>query len=132
VTYLLDTHIVVWWWTDDAALPPELGRVLDDAVDKGDTVAVSAITLWEIVMLASRGRIRVSASIDAFVDDIEHHPVVRVRPLTGRIAIESTRLGDTFPRDPADRIIAATARCHGLRLLTADERIRSSGMVPLA
>ena len=49
--------------------------------------------------------------------------------LTGRIAAESTRLGSAFPNDPADQLIAATARCHGLMLLTADERIVESGVV---
>jgi PIN domain nuclease of toxin-antitoxin system len=62
----------------------------------------------------------------------EGHPAVRILPLTGRIALESTRLGEAFPRNPADRIIAATARCHALRLMTADARIRDSKAVALA
>lgn len=132
MTYLLDTHIVVWWWIDDAALPAEFARMLDAAVDTGQAVALSAMTLWEIAMLASRDRLQLSASVDAFIDDIEHHAVIRVLPLTGRIALESTRLGEALPRDPADRIIGATARCHGLRLMTADQRIRESGAIALA
>jgi PIN domain nuclease of toxin-antitoxin system len=132
VTYLLDTHVVVWWWTDDPALPEPFARALDGAVRAGDTVAVSAISLWEIAVLASRGRLRLAAAVDAFVEAIEQHPAVQVLPLSARVAVESTRFGDDFPRDPADRIIGATARCHGLRLMTADERIRGSGMIALA
>ncbi len=52
-------------------------------------------------------------------------------PLTASIAVESVRLGDDFHRDPADQIIVATARCHGLTLITADERIRKWGKVNL-
>lgn len=130
--YLLDTHVVVWWWSDDAALPDDFDRMLEDAVDRGKTLGVSAISLWEIAMLASRGRLRLTASIDAFVEDVERHPAVTVLPLSARVAVESTRLGESYPRDPADRIIGATARCHGLRLMTADERIRASGVVALA
>lgn len=130
--YLLDTHVVVWWWTDDPALPEPFGQALDSAVRAGDTVAVSAISLWEIAMLASRERLHLSAAVDAFLDDIERHPTVSILPLSARVAVESTRFGDGYPRDPADRIIGASARCHGLRLMTADKRIRASGQVALA
>jgi PIN domain nuclease of toxin-antitoxin system len=130
--YLLDTHVVLWWWIDDPALPAEMSRLLDQQTDAGQPVAVSAISLWEIALLASRGRVALTASIDALLDDIEGHPAVRVVPLSARIAVESTRFGDSYPRDPADRIIGATARCHGLRLVTADQRIRASGLVALA
>jgi PIN domain nuclease of toxin-antitoxin system len=55
----------------------------------------------------------------------------QVLPITAKIAAESVRLGDEFPRDPADQIIAATARCHGLTLMTSDKRIRNWGRVPV-
>lgn len=130
--YLLDTHVAVWWFADDPALPPPFGTLLDDLVAAGEVVGISAIKLWEIAMLGSRGRLRLGASVDAFIGDVEDHPVIRVLPISGRIAMESTRLGDGYPRDQADRLIGATARCHALRLLTADERIRASGVVALA
>jgi PIN domain nuclease of toxin-antitoxin system len=57
---------------------------------------------------------------------------VTVIPLSARIAVESTRLDARFPSDPVDQIIAATARCHALSLLTADERIIGSGIVSAA
>lgn len=55
--------------------------------------------------------------------------MLTVMPLTARIALESTRLGARFPSDPVDQLIAATARCHALTLLTADERLIESGAV---
>jgi len=64
-----------------------------------------------------------------WLEEIESELVVL--PITARIAAESVRLGDDFPKDPAGQLIAATARCHGLTLMTADERIRRWGRVPL-
>jgi PIN domain nuclease of toxin-antitoxin system len=55
--------------------------------------------------------------------------LLTILPLTAKIAAESVRLGDDFPNDPADQIIVATARCHNLTLITADERIRKWGKV---
>jgi PIN domain nuclease of toxin-antitoxin system len=132
VTYLVDTHIALWWWLDDAALPARDAEILEESALRSQVVGLSAISLWEIAILVEKGRIRLTGSVDALLEDIERHPAVDVLPLTARVALESTRLGPSFPRDPADRIIAATARCHGLRLMTADERIRDSGVVALA
>ncbi|MBI2889609.1 MAG: type II toxin-antitoxin system VapC family toxin [Nitrospirae bacterium] len=129
---LLDTHVLVWWWIDDSALPPAFANAIDGSAKRGEPIGISAFSLWEVAMLASRGRLIFTGSADAFLEEVENDPAVQILPLTARIAMESTRLGPTFPTDPADQIIAATARCHGLRLLTADERIRRSGVVALA
>jgi PIN domain nuclease of toxin-antitoxin system len=103
--------------------------VLERAEHSGASVAVSAISLWEIAKLVERGRLTLSQSLDECLAQIESSAFFDVLPLTGRIAAESTRLGSAFPHDPADQLIAATARCHGLTLLTADERIVESGVV---
>jgi PIN domain nuclease of toxin-antitoxin system len=126
---LLDTHVVVWWYSDDAALPAAWAKLLTEAESRGERMGVAAISLWEIAMLADRGRLRLTTAVDAMLEEIESHPSLAVLPLTARIAAESLRLGSAFPRDPADRLIAATARSHGLRLVTADARIRDSGVV---
>ena len=83
----------------------------------------------EIAKLTEYGRIELRCSVDVFFDHLENNPRLDVLPLTPRIALESTRLGSAFPRDPSDQLIAATARVHGLRLATADDRIRRSGVV---
>jgi PIN domain nuclease of toxin-antitoxin system len=67
--------------------------------------------------------------LDVWLDSIDSHPLLTILPLTARNAAESVRLGDDFPNDPADQIIVATARCHNLTLITADERIRKWGNV---
>ncbi|MBI4706294.1 MAG: type II toxin-antitoxin system VapC family toxin [Deltaproteobacteria bacterium] len=107
MTYLLDTHILVWWWADDAALPSAFAERLDAAIAQGEPVAVSCISFWEIAMLVERGRLQLAAPVDAFLGEVEAHPAMRVLPISAAVAVESTRLGPSYPRDPADRIIPA-------------------------
>ena len=66
---------------------------------------------------------------EPWLADVVSHPLLTVIPISARIAAESVQLGDDFHRDPADQIIVATARCHDLTLITADERIRQWGKV---
>lgn len=129
VTLLLDTHVLLWWILDAPGLAPAQVEAIERAEAAVRRLTISAISLWEIAKLVERGRLDLEISIDVLFEEIEDHPSVSVLPLTSRVALESTRLGPGFPRDPADQIIAATARVHGLRLVTADERIRRSAVV---
>lgn len=128
---LLDTHVLLWWLAGDGALLPPQIAALDAAETRNEPLGVAAITLWEIAKLCEHGRIALSTTPDSLFDHIENHALLDVIPIDGRIALESTRLGPRFHRDPADQLIAATARVHGLRLVTADQRIRASGVVPV-
>lgn len=125
--YLLDTHVLLWWYLGDKSLSARYRSILED--DLEEPVGVSAISLWEIAKLAERGKLRLSLSLDECLADVEGNPSIEVLPISARISVESTRLGSSFPRDPADQLIAASARCHGLLLLTGDSRIRDSGVV---
>ena len=127
--YLLDTHIALWWWMDDRKLPKEHAKLLERSERSGATVGLSAISLWEIAKLVERGRLRLTQSVDDSLEQLETSHLITVLPLTGRVAIESTRLGARFHSDPIDQIIAATARSHGLTLLTVDEQIIGSNLV---
>ena len=129
---LVDTHILIWWQLDSRRLAREHAALLEEQERLGRPLGISAISLWEIAMMVARGRLEVSKPLDLWLEEMEASPLLVILPLTARVATESVRLGDDFQRDPADRIIVATARCHGLRLLTADERIRRWGKVPLA
>jgi PIN domain nuclease of toxin-antitoxin system len=132
VRHIADTHVVVRWLVDDRKLSREHVRVLERCERTGERVAMSAISLWEIAKLVERGRLELRQSLDESLGHIEASALFEVLPLTSRIAIESTRLGRVFPTDPVDQIIAATARCHGLVLLTSDERIIESGAVSVS
>ena len=131
MSVLLDTHILIWWQSEPNHLSKPQLDLLKDAERHRRPVAISAITLREMAMLVRRGRYQPPMPLEAWIEEAEQHPLIQVLPLTSRIAAESVRLGDDFPKDPADQVIVATARCHGLRLLTADQRIRRWGKVPL-
>jgi len=128
---LLDTHILVWWRLDSKRLSRNQVKRLQDLENRQEPVAISAITLWEIAMLSARGRIEISEPPEVWLGEIEGHPLIEVLPLTARIAAESVRLGPDFHNDPADQLIVATARLHGLPLMTADRRIHRWGKVPV-
>lgn len=129
--YLLDTHIVIWWTASRRRLSSRHRTLLEAAERQGETLGISAITLWETALLAARGRLEPIVEIGEWVEEIQNSPQIQVYPLTGRIAIESTRPNRDTPFDPADRIIAATALLHGVPLMTADGEIRKSGYVPV-
>ena len=128
---LLDTHILIWWRLDAGRLSPAQTRAIEAQEKLGHGVAISAITLRELAATVERGRLEIAQPLDLWLEGIERHPLITVFPITAAVALESVRLGSDFPKDPADQIIVATARCHGLRLVTADERIRRWGKVPL-
>lgn len=130
--HLLDTHIVVWWLTEDRKLSKAHARLLERSERAGVPLGVSAITLWEIAKLVERGRIELAQGLDESLEQLAAATSVTILPLTARIAAESTRLGARFPSDPTDQLIAATARVHGLALVTVDQRIIDAGVVAVA
>ena len=125
---VLDTHILVWWLESDTRLSRSQLRYLEKLEDKGGPFVISAITLWELAKLASAGRITASQPLDIWLREIETHPMIQVEPLSSRVLAESAQL-QGFHKDPADQIIAATAICLGLPLVTSDDRIRKWGGV---
>jgi PIN domain nuclease of toxin-antitoxin system len=127
--YLLDTHVAIWWLLDDRKLSKTHAKALERCERSGTPVGLGVISLWEIARLVERGRLELAQSVDESIEQLETSSFMTVLPLTGRVAIESTRLGGRFHSDPIDQLIAATARCHALTLLTADERIIESGVV---
>ncbi|MEX2262225.1 MAG: type II toxin-antitoxin system VapC family toxin [Bryobacteraceae bacterium] len=124
---LLDTHIVVRWLVNPKRLSRDQTRILTEAVRRRETVAISGITLIEMAILLGDGRLRTKLSMDEVFSELEASPVFRILPLTIDIAKEVSFL--RVLRDPADRVIVATARVHGLRLLTSDRRIIESDVV---
>jgi PIN domain nuclease of toxin-antitoxin system len=125
--FLLDTHIVIRWLSDPRKLSREQIHVLDEAVRNGECVGVSSITFLEIALLAE-GRQRIVTGLNDLFHQLDTNPAFRIIPLTTDIAQEVAALGGSL-RDPADRVIVATARIHRLRLLTSDQRIIDSDLV---
>jgi PIN domain nuclease of toxin-antitoxin system len=131
ISYILDTHILLWWRTGSRQLSKAQAHVLQELEEQGQPFGLSAISLREFAMMSYRRGISLDIPLDVWLDSIESHPLITILPLTAKIAAESVRLGDDFPRDPADQIIVSTARCHGLTLITSDQEIRKWGKVRL-
>ena len=125
--YLLDTHAWLWALLGHVRLGAAARRVLA-GIGEDEPIGLAAISLKEAAWLLARGRVLIKRDPSAWADwlrDAAAAPGLDVLPFTVEAAIESERLPDDFPSDPADRLIAATARLHDLTLLTADRVMRA-------
>ena len=117
---LLDTHIIVWAASGVDAFEPRVAALLTDARHE---LWMSAVSAWELAMLAERGRLKLRPDPERWIAAAVAGLGLREAPLTSPIALESCRL--SLPtRDPADRFIAATAVVHECSLVTADVALR--------
>lgn len=128
---LLDTHVLIWWLEGGKRLPARLRRILRKG-EANPPMFVSDISLWEIAVLQQLGRIRFDIPLRDWLERATAGPLVERVGISPAIAAETTALPDDFHRDPADRILVATARVIGARLMTLDQRIIESKAVPLA
>jgi PIN domain nuclease of toxin-antitoxin system len=119
---LLDTHLWLWLVAGSPELSIERRHRIEEAAAAG-TLRIAAISLCEIALFASHGRIVLGKSIGLWLDEALADPGPAIDPLSPQIAIESYALPDVFHRDPADRLIVATARVANATLMTRDRRI---------
>lgn len=120
---VLDTHVLIWW----AAGDPQLSRAARDAIEaeaQDGEILVSAISAWEVAMLAKAGRLALTMEAEAWLDTVAQVRAIRFVPVDVGISIQSVQLPGEFHKDPADRIIVATARRHSAPLISADMKIR--------
>ena len=124
---LLDTHIWIWLINDDRELhnSPSLAPIEEAA--KRSLVRVSVISVWEVGMLESKGRINLSIPCQEWVQQALQAPGIALAPLSPAIALASSRLPGQFHGDPADRILVATARALQADLITRDRKIIDYG-----
>jgi len=120
----LDTHVVVWLAFDQSQLSRNAKAAINDARQNGDGLAISDITLLELTTLSRKARIRLDINLESFLHEVEARFIVL--PISGRACVRALALPATYPNDPADRIIGATAIVEGMSLLTADREIRRS------
>jgi PIN domain nuclease of toxin-antitoxin system len=118
-TILLDTHVVHWW----SAEPERVSRAATRALGEADELAVAAISWFELAWLARNERIVVTTPVRAWLAQLAGR--LRTIAITPAIAETAVSLPASFPGDPADRLIYATAVERGWRLVTKDRRLRS-------
>lgn len=124
---LLDTHIVLWLDGGDDRLRPSTRTLIDTCWRNGGTIFLSAVTVWEIALLVDTGRVDLDIPIEAWVRRFLERPGIAAAPLDHRAACRSYQLHQLEHRDPADRLLIATAIELACPLITYDERIARFG-----
>lgn len=119
LSLLLDTCATIWISKEDQVSAETLDA-LGRAREAGDTIYVSPITAWELGLLVARGRMSLLMSPDRWFERLLQAPGLRLADMSPHVLIASSFLPGKPPRDPADRIIAATAREFGYTLVTRD------------
>jgi PIN domain nuclease of toxin-antitoxin system len=125
---LLDTHVVIWLAQDYGRVSTKAQSVIKEARKKDRGLAVASISLVEIARLSSWGQIFLKPDAETVLAEVERRFIVL--PITAKIALQAYALPPSYPKDPADRVIGATAVIEGLSLVTADQAIRQSKAVP--
>lgn len=125
---LLDTHIVIWLAFEPKLLSPHATQAIKEASTRGEPLAISAVTLYELANAAVRERIGTLLSLDNLIKQAAKRFLVMA--INEEVAARAVTLPADYSRDPMDRIIGATALVGGLQLITADQAIRRCGTVP--
>src|SRR5437773_538178 len=125
---LLDTQVWVWWTEGGEKLSERHRQIIDTGEAEG--IAACAFSVWEVAMLVSKKRLELREPVQQWLDRVVRIPTLHLLPASPQILLDSTRLPGSFHKDPADRILVATARAHSSPLLTTDENILAYGHVP--
>jgi PIN domain nuclease of toxin-antitoxin system len=120
---VIDTHILVWWVSGADTLSTAAKKSIKATLSNGGEVLISSISAWEIAMLVEKGRLVLSMDVESWLDEVSQIDGVRFLPVDNEIGVKSTALPGDFHKDPADRMIVATARKLAVPLVTADEKI---------
>ena len=125
---LVDTHVVLWLAFDEIRISKKAKASIDQAREGDRGLAISDFTLLELTMAFQKKRFGIDISLESFLYEVEQKFVVL--PITRTVCVQTLAFPSAYPKDPADRIIGATAVVQGLTLVTADQAIRKSGAVP--
>lgn len=121
---VLDTHVVLWLGESPEKVSLPAKRAIQELESKGQKLIIAGQSLYEIAWGVVRGRILSSLPVEELLAEVERRFIVR--PLTPQIALAAAQLPVSFPSDPFDRIIAATAIVERIPLLTVDQNILRS------
>jgi PIN domain nuclease of toxin-antitoxin system len=122
---VLDTHVWVWW----TSRPEKLSARVRHAIDGEAILGVSVVSCWEVATLVRRGRLGLDRDVLVWVKQALALPRIELLPLTPDVAVAAGSLSESFPGDPADRLVVASALAAKSMVATKDARIRASGAV---
>jgi PIN domain nuclease of toxin-antitoxin system len=125
---LLDTQVLLWMISSPGKLSQAAVREIRKAQREGGC-AIASISLWELALLFAQGRLRASGTMEASIREIVDKAAVSVLDITSEIAGLAMAFPEPYPKDPGDRLIGATARALGIKLITQDEKILASPLV---
>lgn len=120
---ILDTHTLVWWVTTPAKLSKGAKELIEGASNNKEQILVSSISVWEICLLVQSAKLKFSEDVITWISKVERLPNIQFIPVNNSIFAKSVMLPEPFHKDPADRIIIATAREYGAKLVTSDKKI---------
>ncbi len=123
---LLDTHVLIWAVDDSTRLSRAAASEIRRA-RRNEGLSISAVTLWELASLFAKGKIEPHGTIEASLRLLTRK--VTVWPITLEIAALAAEFPSDYSKDPAHRLIGATARAEGMTLITRDENIRRSPLL---
>jgi PIN domain nuclease of toxin-antitoxin system len=121
---VIDTHVLVWWVNGADELSNAASRAIENTLKQGNEVIVSAISAWEIAMLVVKNRLILKMDVADWLHAVTQVDGIRLVPVDYAIGMQAPLLPGVFHKDPADRMIVATARKLAAPLITADEKIR--------
>ena len=122
--YFLDTHILIWFVNDSSSLSTKAKKVIGDCIKNHHDILISSISIWEISMLVNKGRLNLTMDIETWLAHLQKVPNLRFIPVDNEIGYKSTILPGDFHKDPADRMIVASAKKFAVPLITADKEIQ--------
>lgn len=121
---VLDTHALIWWVSGDSALSKKAKTAINRERENGELV-ISSISAWEIAMLVKNGRLKLTMEVEAWLSTVASIERTRFIPVDTDIALKAVSLPGEFHKDPADRMIVATARKLAAPVITKDEKIQA-------
>jgi PIN domain nuclease of toxin-antitoxin system len=120
---VLDTHVLLWWVSGEVQLSKKAKAAIERERSEGELI-VSSISAWEISLLVKRERLSISTDVNSWLATVNEIEALRFVPVDNEIALKAVELPGEFHKDPADRMIVATARALAAPLITKDQKIR--------
>ena len=121
---LLDTHALIWWRDDSGKLSKNALAAVDKEAKNG-TVSISAFSFWEIALLVEHHRLTLPSDLQTWMAAIEAINGMKFIPVDHQIAVASVQLPVGLHKDPADRILVATAMLLNIPIVTADQKMHA-------